>query len=73
MVHLNVVSDFLSMQSDESSDVLFLVKKGERSIILRATSSLRVVGVVGSLQGGNNGTKQAVCGLSGAFFQSLMN
>ncbi len=57
MAHLNLVSDFLSLQSDESSDVLFLARKGEGSAILRATSSLGVVGVVSSLQGGNNGNK----------------
>jgi hypothetical protein len=71
MAHLNLVSDFLSVQSDESSDVLFLARKGEESAILRATSSLEeVVGVVGSLQGGDNGTERP---LRGALFQSLMN
>jgi hypothetical protein len=41
-----------------------------RGLILRATSSLRIVGVVGSLQGGGNGIERP---LRGALFQSLMN
>jgi hypothetical protein len=49
MAHPNLVSHFLFVHSDESSNVLFLVGKDEGSAILRATSSLGVIGVVGSL------------------------
>jgi hypothetical protein len=62
MAHLNLVSDFLFVHSDESSIVLFLAGKDEGSAILRATSSLGIIGVVGSLQGADNGTERPLHG-----------
>ncbi len=58
MAHPNLVSDFLFVHKDES----FLAGKDEGSAILRATSSLGIIGFVRSLQGGDNGTERPLHG-----------
>jgi hypothetical protein len=62
MAHPHLFYDFLFVHCDESSNVIFLVGKDGWSAILRATSSLGVIGVVGSLQGADNGIERPLHG-----------